>query len=337
MLSTRLPETRLALLPGLLSLALSAGCAPTSFIITPVSADQRLRERVILRESDWATEKVALVEVEGLIRNARETSLLGVSGENPVSLFAEKLAKAASDDHVRAVVLRINSPGGTVTASDLMHQELLDFRRRTGKPVIATMMDIGTSGGYYLACAADRIHAHATTITGSIGVIMLLPELTGTMQKIGMTMNVIKSGRMKDSGSMFREMSPEDRELLQGLVDGMYERFVEVVARARPGIEAARLRELADGRVFLGPEAKELGLVDEIGTLREAVDAAKQAAGLTGEWIKVVRYDRPPSYRPNIYAYSDVPPGQVNVINLQLPRWLDDPAPQLLYLWAPGW
>jgi protease-4 len=216
-----------------------------------------------------------------------------------------------------------------------MYDEVRRFRQRTGKPVIAAMLDLTASGGYYLACAADTLYAQPTTVTGSIGVILMLPEFAGTMQKIGVEVNIIKSGAMKDAGSMFRQMKPEERAMFQKLIDGMYARFLGVVEKGRPNIPPERLRELADGRVFLGPEAKELGLVDEVGTLRDAIQAAKVAAGLEGKAIKVVEYGRPLDYKPNIYARAPAAP-QVNVVNVDLPDWLHDPTPQLLYLWAPG-
>ncbi|MEW6253434.1 MAG: signal peptide peptidase SppA [Planctomycetota bacterium] len=328
---------RLILLGSGVALALLSGCMPTSFLITPVSALQELDEKVVLRESVWATRKVALVDVDGLLQNQRSTPLIGVGGDNPVALFAEKLEQAAKDRNVRAVVVRINSPGGTVTASELMYTELLSFRQRTHKPVIAAMLDVAASGGYYVACAADAIYAQPTTVTGSIGVIMLAPEFSGTLRKIGAEVNVIKSGEMKDLGSLFREMTPADRAILQKLIDGMYAQFVAVVARARPQLERERLLKLADGRVYLAPEAKELGLVDEVGTLHDAILAAKRAAGLADHAVKVVEYARNYEYRPNIYAAGQAPPAQVNLVNIELPNWLTGPAPQFLYVWAPGW
>jgi len=330
-------RTLRVLVPSVFLLLLLAGCGPTSFLITPVPARQELTEEVVLRESPWAVQKIALIEVEGVLQNIRSSSLLGTPGENPVSLFAEKLEKAAKDPHVRAVVLRINSPGGGVTATDLMYSELQHFRQRTRKPVIAVMLDLAASGGYYLACGADKIYALPTSVTGSIGVIMIAPEFAGTLDKIGAHVNVIKSGELKDMGSLFREMNEKDRAVLQGLIDGMYARFLDVVARSRTTLDRERVCELADGRVYLGSEAKELGLVDEVGTLRSALSAAKQAGGLAGVKIKVVQYARPLAYRPNVYAHSDAPPGQVNLVNVQLPDWLSNPAAQLMYIWAPGW
>lgn len=316
--------------------AACTGCAPTSFLITPVPPKQRLVEEIVQRESLWAIDKIAVIDVDGVLTNARPQSMLGPAGENPVATFTEKLNQAARDARVRAVVVRINSPGGGVTASDLMYTELRRFRQESGKPVVAAMLDVAASGGYYLACAADVIYAHPTTVTGSIGVIMVAPEFSGTMQKLGIEVNTIKSGAMKDVGSLFREMSPEDRALLQSIIDRMYARFCEVVAAGRPRLEAEKLRELADGRVFLGPEAREAGLVDAIGTLHDAVAAAKKLAGLEDRAVKVVQYARPYQHRPNFYAQAPTP-GQVNLINVALPDWLDHPAPQFLYLWAPGW
>ncbi len=321
----------------LLLTLLTVGCGPTSFLITPVPARQGLDERIVISESPWTLNRVALIDVDGVLINARPSSLIGPAGDNPVSVFTEKLKRAAEDDRVKAIVLRINSPGGTVTATDLMYNELQRVRQQTGKPVVACMLDVAASGGYYLACAADRIYAYPTTVTGSIGVIMILPELSGTMRKIGVDVNVIKSGELKDMGSLFREMDPTERAVFQKLVDGMYERFVGVVEKGRGNIGPDGVRQLADGRVYLGPEAAELGLVDEVGTLREAIAGAKQLAGLESKPVKVVRYVQPIAYRPNIYSRTASPPEQVNVIHVELPEWLTGPAPQLLYVWAPGW
>jgi len=314
-----------------------AGCAPVSFLITPVPHAKDLVESEVIRESIWANQKVALLDVDGLLRNERDRSLLGSPGENPVSLFKEKLDKAAADDRVKAVIVRINSPGGSVTATDLMFTELRRFKQKTGKPVIASMLDVAASGGYYIACAADRIYAHPTTVTGSIGVVMVAPEFSGTMGKLGIRANIIKSSELKDAGSPFREMTENDRALFQRLIDKMYERFLSVVAAARSGISEQRLNEIADGRVYLAAEAKAQGLVDEIGTLHDALAAAKTAAGLGEKPVIVVEYARPLLHRPNIYARGPDVPTQVNLINVELPAWLKSPAPQFMYLWAPGW
>lgn len=314
-----------------------AGCTPMSFLITPVPRSQELEEHEISRDSIWADKKIALIEVDGVLRNARDWSPLGPPGENPVSLFKEKLDQAADDDKVKAIVVRINSPGGGVTATDLMYTELRRFREQTNKPVIASMLDVAASGGYYVACAADRIYAHPTTVTGSIGVIMVVPDFSGTMRKLGIRANIIKSADLKDAGSPFREMSEEERAVFQRMIDAMHARFLKVVAEARRAIDETRLSALADGRVFLAPEAKEQGLIDELGTLHDALAGAKSAAGLDGKPVIVVEYARPRLHRPNVYARASDVPVQVNLVNVELPAWLEGPSPQFMYIWAPGW
>lgn len=324
------------LLGGLLALA--PGCAPMSFLVTPLPATRALTEFVVRRDSVWATDKVALVDVDGVITDDQGWSLLGLPGDNPVSVFADKLKKAGEDARVKAVVVRINSPGGGVTASETMYDELRRFRTKHRKPVIAAMVDVAASGGYYLACAADRIYATPTTVTGSIGVIMITPDLTGTMAKLGISTNVIKSGEMKDAGSPFRIMRPQEREMFQGMIDAMHEQFVQVVAKARKQMTEAQVRAVADGRVLLAEPARQVGLIDEVGTLREAIETARREAGLADRPILVVQYARPAAHKPNIYAAApDGAAPQVNLVNIELPAWLRRPAPQFLYLWAPTW
>jgi len=255
----------------MLALAASAaliGCGPTAYKITPVPAQEELQETVVLTEGGLFPTKIAQVEVDGLIVNSRKFSLWG-EGENPVSLFAEKLDKAAADPSVKAVVLRINSPGGGVTASDLMYGEVLNFKKRTGRPVVAVLMDVAASGGFYVACSADEIVANPTTVTGSIGVIMQSVNFAGTMSKLGIAADAITSGKMKDAGSPLRPMKPEEREIFQKLVNQFYDRFVAVVAAGRSKkLTEAKVRELADGRVYSAQQALELGFVDHVGSLK---------------------------------------------------------------------
>src|SRR6202011_3570687 len=218
----------------------------------------------------------AILDVEGMIVNARTSGLFG-SGDNPMSLFRERLDAAADDRHVKAVVLRINSPGGAVTASDIMYQEVLNFRRDSGKPVIACMMDVAASGAYYLAMGCDKVYAHPTTITGSIGVIMSLYNAAGLFTKLGVTSDPIKSGPNKDIGNPGRPMTEEEHAILQGMVNSFYDQFVQVVVRGR-GLPEERVRALADGRIYTGVDAKKLGLVDEVGYLEDAIQMAMDMA-----------------------------------------------------------
>src|SRR5437660_10207623 len=201
------------------------GCF-NGLLLTPTNVDGPREETVCSDARHWTCRnKVAIIDVNGMILNARSSGLLG-SGENPMSLFRERLDAAAEDRHVKAVVLRINSPGGAVTASDIMYQEVLNFRRDTHKPVIACMMDVAASGAYYIAMGCDKVYAHPTTVTGSIGVIMSLYNATGLFAKIGVTSDPVKSAPNKDLGNPARPMTEEERAILQGMVTRFYDQFV---------------------------------------------------------------------------------------------------------------
>jgi protease-4 len=283
--------------------------------------------------SCWCRNKIALIDVEGMLLNARTSGLLS-SGDNPVSLFRERLDAAAGDKRVKAVVLRINSPGGAVTASDIMYNDLVQFRKETGKPVVACLMDVAASGGYYVAMASDRVYAHPTTVTGSIGVIMSLYNASGLLSLVGVVSEPIKSGPNKDMGSPTRPMTPEERALFQGIVDSFYEQFVEVVAKGRSHcLEREQVKALADGRVYTGTEAKKLGLVDEVGYLEDAFQAAAELAGIKD--AKVVAYDRNSGYRGSIYAAAPRIPAEINV-KLDIPGLGGPGEAGFMYLWQPG-
>ncbi|MFH0980239.1 MAG: signal peptide peptidase SppA [Planctomycetota bacterium] len=315
---------------------LVGGCMPGGLLITPVSAKRDLVEETLVSEGSLAGNKIALLDVEGIILNAEQPKLLG-EGEHPVARLLEQLDKARGDPSVKAVLLRINSPGGSVTASELMYQEIVDFRRRTGKPVVAVLMDVAASGGYYVACACDKIVAQRSTVTGSIGVLMQLLDLSGTMRKIGLEAPAITSGLNKDAGAPFKPLTPDQRAIFQTIVDQMFESFVDVVAAGRPKLTREQILKLADGRVYSAPQALEAGLIDEIGTLRETIGDLKQELGL--QRIRLVAYRRPLGYRPNYYARAEPPATggtQMNLINVNASSWWLPPTPQFLYLWAPG-
>lgn len=308
------------------------GCAPSGgFRITPVPADQTLKEQVVYRESVWTGNRILLLDIGGVLLNAHEPGFFG-GGEHVVSLIVEKLYAAEKDDRVKAVVLRINSPGGTVTASDTVLQEIKQFKLRTKKPVIAYFQDVAASGAYYLACGADEILAQRTTVTGSIGVIMQMFDLSDTMNKLGIQPDAITSGPFKDSGSPFRTMRPEERKLFQGLVDNFYNQFVMVVEEGRPKLTHEQVLKLADGRVYSAEQALDAGLIDGICTLREAIDAAKKRAKITT--ANTVQYHRPQDWTPNIYAQSPTPQVQnFNIFNVNLPSlWTERPI--FLYIWS---
>jgi protease-4 len=315
---------------------IAAGCgAPGGYKIVPIPADKTLEESEVMTEPGLVREKIALIDVSGIIMNDYHKGLF-TEGENPVSFLAEKLKAAENDHRVKAVILRINSPGGGVTASDLMHQEIKEFRKRTGRPVIAMMLDVAASGGYYIACACDEIVAEPTTVTGSIGVVMITMSVQGALQKLYIKTDTIKSGQFKDAGSPFRDMTEEDRKIFQGMVNQFYERFLEIVGSSRTKLKADQIRTAADGRVYLAGEALKLGLVDRVGTIRDAVALAKERASISRP-VKVVMYHRPLGWAPNVYARAPIgEPSAVNLININLPDLLRPATPTFMYLWAPG-
>ncbi|MBN2563544.1 MAG: signal peptide peptidase SppA [Phycisphaerae bacterium] len=308
------------------------GCSPVgTFKVTAVPSDQSLEERIVWRDPGWVSDRIAIIDISGILMNAYESGLLS-EGEHAVSLTVEKLNAAAKDKRVKGIVLRINSPGGTVTASDTLYQEIRHFREKTGKPVIAYFQDVAASGAYYVACAADEIIAQRTSVTGSIGVVMQMVDLSGTMAKLGIATDAIKSGPYKDAGSPFRRMEPEEREVFQSLVDGFYQQFLDVVAAGRPALSREKIANLADGRVYVAEQAVEAGLVDRIATFREAIDITKERAGIKS--AHVVIYHRPLDWRPTIYAEAPpVSPRIINLFNINLPS-LWTKRPQFVYIWC---
>lgn len=309
------------------------GCQPTGFKIMPVPVDRSLKERQLMRDPGFVSAKIALIDVDGVLMNAPAQELLS-KGEHPVSFLTEKLEAAREDRAVKGVILRINSPGGSVTASEIMYSEIKRFRAG-GKPVLAMMMDVAASGGYYIACGCDEIMAHPTSVTGSIGVIMQTFNLEGTLTKLGITTDAIKSGPLKDAGSPLRAMRPDERVVFQEIINAMYMRFVDVVCEGRPQLTRERVLELADGRVYTAQQALEDGLIDRIGSLREAIDRAKAMAGISA--CRVVTYQRPFAWHPNIYAHApdELESAQASsLIDLDLPSWLKFGNPRLMYLWT---
>jgi protease IV len=307
------------------------GCF-NGLLLKPTNVSDPVEETVITpSDGCLCRDKIVIIDVSGIIINARSSGLLG-DGDNPMSLFRERLDAAADDPHVKAVVLRINSPGGAVTASDIMYRDLVNFRQRTRKPVVACMMDVAASGAYYLSMGADVVYAHPTTVTGSIGVIMSLYDASGLAAKIGIATNPIKSGPIKDVGNPLREMTDQERAVLQELVNNFYDQFVHVVASGRR-MREDEVRVLADGRVYGGLRAKELGLVDEIGYLEDAICCAKSLAHLRD--ATVVAYERGGGYRGSIYAGLANIPSNINV-HLDVPGLTGGHGAAFMYVWEPG-
>jgi len=221
---------------------------------------------------------VAVINITDTIAAASGGQGLFAAGGGAESIVTE-LREATEDDRVAAIVLRINSPGGSAAASEEIYAQIM--RSRAVKPVVASLADIAASGGYYVASASDLIYSDAATITGSIGVIFLSANLSRLLDKMGVQMEVIKSGRFKDMGSFSRALTPQERALIQSVISDTYQQFVQAVARGRK-LPVAKVRALADGRIYSGRQAKQLGLVDKIGGLQDAVREAASRAGITG-------------------------------------------------------
>ena len=276
--------------------------------------------------------KVLLLDLSGVISSQDKDGL--ISQPNMLATFKEELTRASKDDKIKAVVVRINSPGGTVNASDILYHELKQFKVKRNVPVIASMMDVAASGGYYLAMASDAILVHPSTVTGSIGVIMLTVNAKGLLEKVGVEANAITSGPRKDMGSPFRVMTDEEKAIFQGVIDSFYQRFLTVVQEGRPQLSADQLKKLADGRIYTGEQAKAAGLVDEIGYLDEAIELAKKKAGLSE--ARVVTYRRRGEYQNNIYSRLVAPStGLSSLAGMDLLSLVRGGSPQFMYLWMP--
>ena len=305
-----------------LLLLLCAGAAGCTFLKVNIADEvQPLEEKTL---SGRGTDKVLVLDLSGIIMSGESGSpLAGRKKPSQLARMREALDRARRDRGVKAVVLRVNSPGGGVTASDTLYHELKQFRQETGVPMVAHIMDVGASGAYYAALAADAITAQPTSVVGSIGVIMYRVDATALMQKVGIQTTEIASGDRKSYGSPLRPLSDDERKLFQDIIDSLYGRFTDLVARERRLPREAVLKS-ADGRVFTSEEARSAGLIDGIGYLEDAVELAKQKANLSQ--ASVVMYLRPGEYRNNIYSIS--------LLNLDMGD-LSEPGAKFLYLWWP--
>lgn len=276
--------------------------------------------------------KIVLLEIDGVITESSEGGgLLTARRESTVARVREQLDRARKERSLAAVLLRIDTPGGGATASELVYQEVLRFKEEKDVPVVAQLMGTATSGGYYVAMAADEVVAHPTTVTGSIGVIFLGLNFSGLMEKLGIEDQTLTAGRYKDAGSPLRPMKPAERAQLQGIIDDLHVRFQDVVVKGRPALDAAQVETLADGRLYSAPQALANGLVDRIATLEETVDALEQETG--NEETRVVSYHRRREWRRNLYTQS----GGAPVIRLDLGPLLGAfQTPGFHYLWWPA-
>lgn len=256
--------------------------AVLSFVVSLLKGNNNSQKTVTIPD------RVAVINIEGTIvcgADSKENLFQQANGITSGTIM-KQIREAAADDSVKALVLRIDSGGGSATAAEEVGRELLRFKEQTKKPIVATMGNTGASAAYWIAaCASDKIYANATTLTGSIGVYMPYMNTEELFKKIGITSDKIKSGPYKDILTNDRPMTPEEKEILQNIVDEIYDQFVYTVSAGRR-METSKVRAIADGRIYTGRQAKNIGLVDELGdyydALAEAGTLAKIQLGMDG-------------------------------------------------------
>jgi protease-4 len=314
----------------LLVSALSVACSP-KFYLFPDYSDP-LHEVTLSGEGE---QKVLVVPISGVIDSQPDRGFLRTE-PSVVQEVVAALEIARKDDKVKAVILQIDSPGGTATGSDILYREIRRFKEDTGKKVVALMMSMATSGGYYAAMSSDWIVAHPTTVTGSIGVIFYTFTVDGLFGKIGVTTEPIKSGAHKDIASPFRPMNDEERKILQSMIDEMYGSFVSAVDYGRKDLDMDAVKKIADGRVYTARQALGLKLIDQIGYTYDAVAKAKELAGLDDK-ARVVTYRRNQPANDNIYNTSMAQGGGGGpLVDLGLSRFVFAPRAGFYYIWEPG-
>jgi protease-4 len=291
------------------------------WFVPPVNPP-RWNEEVV---SGSGPDKIALIQISGIITPEPSSSWGGMTPPGADDWISQ-LEQAQADPAVKAIVLDLETPGGDVVTTDRVYQALLDFKDQSSKPVVAAMGTVAASGGFYLAMAADEVFAGSNTITGSIGVISQLPEYRELAETIGFGMRVFKSGPLKDMGSPLRPITTEEAAVFQALVDQAYGRFVEVVA-AGTEMSEAEVRPLADGRIYTGAQAQQLGLIDEIGYQDKAITRAAELARAVDPLV--VRYYQPVGFAELFWGMLGPKPGPAEVaLNSVLPsapleyRWL---------------
>lgn len=276
-----------------------------------------------------ACQKVAIIDVDGMLLNRNFRGMESL-GENPVALFREKLAAAARDPAILSVVLRINSPGGSVTASDLMREDLLRFKINSGKPVVASIIDVGAGGAYYLATACDLVCAHPTSVVGGVGVVINLYNLSDTLEQQNIQPTPIRAGQHVDLGSPIRRQSPEATELLQDIASEFHRRFCDAVIADRPAID----QQWLDGRVVSATQAEQGGLIDAVNYFDDCVAQAKSLGGASHD-AKVILFRRSNDRALTELDISPNSPAPLASVPIHIPGLDRANLPHFLYLWQP--
>jgi protease-4 len=272
--------------------------------------------------------KIALIDVDGLLLNLNRTGSYSL-GENAVAAFQEKLNAAGHDPAVKAVVLRINSPGGSVAAAEMMARAAADFRQQTGKPLVGCLLDMGAGGAYYLASCCDHLFAIPGSVVGGIGVMLNLYYLEIAMEQWNTFGNPIKSGDRIDMGTPTRKMTAEEKAMLTAMAKEYHDNFKQTVLHNRPHVRADS--GVFDGRVLSASKAVELGLLDGVAYLPEVIDRVRQ--GIGSDAVSLVMYSRASTPARTLYDIAPNRPMQPNVVNWSVPGMDRSRLPLFLYLW----
>jgi len=307
------------------------GCA---FIKIPLFPSVEPLEEKVLEGKGKA--KILLVDISGIISEKKESRGLGFSQKiSLVARIKEELQRAEGDSSIAGMIIKINSPGGSVTATDIIYHELMQYKKEAGIRIVACLTGTATSGGYYVASAADEIIAHPTSVTGNIGVIAMKFNVEKFLSKIGIQEETIKSGEKKDIFSPFRPSTPEEKDIIQTIINALHERFVKVVfAGRKPLLSKEEIAKLADGRIFTADQALEVKLIDRVGYLDDVVEEMKKSLKL--KEAKVVTYNRPGSYKGTIYSgLPDISHQEINLVAINGDGLSSISGLQFMYLWRP--
>lgn len=296
-----------AVLPLALALLLLAGCSPLGLTVRLGPANDQVVASKVLEVGEGpgaASDRVAMIVVRGLITDTPTPGLLGASTA-PIDDMVAQLKMAADDPAVKAVILRIDSPGGTVAGSETAYREVRAFAEATGKPVIVSLGEVATSGGYYLALAGDHVMAEPATLTGSIGVLIPSFNASEGLDKLGIRTLFVTSGPNKDLANPLAPVQEGHYDILRGIVGEYYASFLSLVLRRRPGLLPDEVSAATDGRVMTGDTAAAIGLVDSLGGVRDAMDTAMESAGL--ERAILIRYGPRGNAPRTAYASGQTP------------------------------
>ncbi len=319
--------TKYFILPIVCVIFFLTACSVPKF--DPFSATSKPLQEITLEGT--GKDKILLISVSGMISTAPKRGVL-TSSPSLVEQVVMELNKAKTDKNIKAVLLKINSSGGTITGSDILYREIADYKEKSGNKVCVIMMDVAASGAYYLSLPADMIMAHPTTVTGSVGVIFIRPKVNALLDKVGIGVEISKFGSLKDMGSPYRPTTEEEKALIQKTVDAYGKRFMDLVGKHRK-LDTAQITDISTARVFIADEALRLGMIDKIGYIPNAIKETRAITGLPDD-AKIVAYRRRDVPEDNYYrnALTEPQTTGLSLVNITLPDIFTAGA-GFYYLW----